>query len=59
MKKLLTATLISALCASAFAAEGMWPMNQLPTAQLETLGAKPDAAWVARLQGAAVNVGGA
>jgi S1-C subfamily serine protease len=34
-------------------------MNQLPTAQLETLGAKPDAAWVARLQGAAVNVGGA
>jgi len=59
MKKSLTATLISALCASASAAEGMWPMNQLPTAQLEALGAKPDAAWVARLQGAAVNVGGA
>ncbi len=34
-------------------------MNQLPVAQLEQLGAKPDAAWIARLQGGAVNVGGA
>lgn len=59
MKKTVVPFLITALCTSAYAAEGMWPMNQLPKAQLEALGAKPDAAWVARLQGAAVNVGGA
>jgi hypothetical protein len=59
MKKTVAPFLITALCTSAYAAEGMWPMNQLPNAQLEALGAKPDAAWVARLQGAAVNVGGA
>ena len=52
--------LLPLLTASAFAAEGMWPMDRLPHTALKAhLGQAPDPAWVAKLQGAALNLDGA
>ena len=51
--------LLPLLLGPAHAADGMWPMDRLPTAALtEHLGRAPDPAWVAKLQGAAVNLDG-
>ncbi len=52
--------LLPFLFASAHAAEGMWPLDRLPHGPLkEHLGRAPDATWVAKLQGAALNLDGA
>lgn len=57
---LLFPLLFPLLLANAQAAEGMWPLDRLPQGPLkEHLGRAPDAAWVAKLQGAALNLDGA
>ena len=56
--RILLAALIAAAPA-AFAAEGMWTLDQLPSAQLEKrYGFKPDPAWVDKVMRSSVRLAG-